>query len=44
MFLSNSSFDKMNKFNQISDGPIKENTIITFNAHGKVINQWGSDL
>lgn len=39
------TFDAQNIFKQRNLGPIKENTIITFDRdQGNVINEWGSNL
>lgn len=39
------TFDPQNIFKQRNLGPIKENTIITFDRdQGNVINEWGSNL
>jgi len=39
------TFDAQNIFKQQNLGPIKENTIITFDRdQGNVINEWGSNL
>ena len=38
------TFDADNRFNDVSSGPIKGNTLVVLGEDGHVIKQWGNDM